>query len=268
MMISAMPRSRDSDLHQFEDLRLDGDVERGGRLVGDDQLRIAGQSDRDHHALAHAAGKLMRILLEPLLGIGDADQPQQFGGARVGVLLVHPEMELQRLDDLQPDRQHRVERGHRLLEDHRDFAAAHVRASPLRAASRRSRPSNMDAALRDAAGARQQPHDRMRGHRFAGAGFADQRYDLAGPTCRLKPSTARTVTISVAKLTCRSSTLSSGAAMGRHRRRGRAGWIAAAGYRRGERVPCGRGGRHLPSLSHFLPPGVIPSSGMLFHSVG
>ncbi len=42
-------------LHQFENLRLDGDVERGGRLVGDDQLRIARESDRDHHALAHAA---------------------------------------------------------------------------------------------------------------------------------------------------------------------------------------------------------------------
>ena len=30
-------------LHQLEDLRLDRDVERGGRLVGDDQLRIAGE---------------------------------------------------------------------------------------------------------------------------------------------------------------------------------------------------------------------------------
>ena len=52
-------------LHQFEDLRLDGDVERGGRLVGDDELRIAGEPDRDHHALAHAAGELVRILFEP-----------------------------------------------------------------------------------------------------------------------------------------------------------------------------------------------------------
>ena len=71
-------------LHQLEDLRLDGDVERGGRLVGDEQLRIAGKPDRDHHALAHAAGELMRILVEPAFGIGDADERQQLdrAGAR------------------------------------------------------------------------------------------------------------------------------------------------------------------------------------------
>src|SRR5579871_394320 len=34
-------------LHQFKDLRLDGDVERGGRLVGDDQLRVTGDRDRE-----------------------------------------------------------------------------------------------------------------------------------------------------------------------------------------------------------------------------
>ena len=76
-------------LHQLEDLRLDGHVERGGRLVGDDQLRIAGKPDRDHHALAHAAGELMRILIEPALGVGDADQLQQLDGAGARLLLVH-----------------------------------------------------------------------------------------------------------------------------------------------------------------------------------
>ena len=77
-------------LHQLEDLRLDGDVERGGRLVGDDELRIAGEPDRDHHALAHAAGELVRILLEPALGVGDADQLQQLERARARAGLVMP----------------------------------------------------------------------------------------------------------------------------------------------------------------------------------
>ena len=113
-------------LHQLEDLRLDGDVERGGRLVGDDQLRIAGKPDGDHHALAHAAGELMRILLEPALAVGDADQPQQLERARARLRLAHLEMDDQRLHDLQPDRQDRIERGHRLLEDHGDVAAAHL----------------------------------------------------------------------------------------------------------------------------------------------
>ncbi len=58
--------------HQVEDLRLDGDVERGGRLVGDQQPRAAGQRHGDHGALAHAAGQLVRIVVDPLLGRGDA----------------------------------------------------------------------------------------------------------------------------------------------------------------------------------------------------
>ena len=49
--------------HQLQDLRLDGDVERGGRLIGDQQLRIAGQRDGDHDPLAHAARKLVGICL-------------------------------------------------------------------------------------------------------------------------------------------------------------------------------------------------------------
>ena len=61
---------------QFQDLRLHGDVERRGRLVGDQQLRPADQGSRDHHALAHAAGKLMRIVVDAALRRGDADPPQ------------------------------------------------------------------------------------------------------------------------------------------------------------------------------------------------
>ena len=53
--------------HQVEDPRLDRDVERRRRLVGDQHLRVAGERDRDHHALAHAAGELVRILVEPPL---------------------------------------------------------------------------------------------------------------------------------------------------------------------------------------------------------
>ncbi len=43
--------------HDVEDLRLNGHVERGGRLVGDQQLWAAGKRHGDHHALAHAAPK-------------------------------------------------------------------------------------------------------------------------------------------------------------------------------------------------------------------
>jgi hypothetical protein len=38
---------------QREDLRLDRHVERRRRLVGDEELRLARERHRDHHALAH-----------------------------------------------------------------------------------------------------------------------------------------------------------------------------------------------------------------------
>ena len=48
---------------ELEDLRLDRHVEGGRRLVGDEQLRLAGERHRDHDALAHAARQLVRVLL-------------------------------------------------------------------------------------------------------------------------------------------------------------------------------------------------------------
>ena len=68
-------------LHQFQDLRLNRNVQRGRRLIRDDQLRIARQSDRDHHALPHAAGQLMRILFQTPRRVGDAHLRQQRLGA-------------------------------------------------------------------------------------------------------------------------------------------------------------------------------------------
>ena len=65
-------------LEQLEDLGLDHDVERGRRLVADDDGRVAGEGHRDHRALAHAARQLVRI------GVGalarDADELEQLPG--------------------------------------------------------------------------------------------------------------------------------------------------------------------------------------------
>ena len=58
-------------------LRLDGGVERGGRLVRDQQLGIVGDRHGDHGALPHSAGKLVRELSRPARCIRDADQLQQ-----------------------------------------------------------------------------------------------------------------------------------------------------------------------------------------------
>ena len=55
-----MSNSRWTLVDQLEDLRLDGNVERGRRLVGDEDGRAVHEGHRDHRALAHAAGELVR----------------------------------------------------------------------------------------------------------------------------------------------------------------------------------------------------------------
>ena len=54
---------------------LHGHVERGRGLVGDQELRVAGERDRDHHALAHAAREAVRVVVEPLGGTRDLRPP-------------------------------------------------------------------------------------------------------------------------------------------------------------------------------------------------
>ena len=61
-------------VEQVDDLRLDRDVERGHRLVGDDQLRLQRQRARDADALALAAGELVR---EAVVVLGAQADPLQ-----------------------------------------------------------------------------------------------------------------------------------------------------------------------------------------------
>ena len=60
---------------QVEHLRLDRDVERRHRLVGDDQLRLERDRARDADALALAAGELVRVAVV-VLGV-EADRVHQ-----------------------------------------------------------------------------------------------------------------------------------------------------------------------------------------------
>jgi hypothetical protein len=83
------------------------------------------------------------------------------------------------LDDLVADGERRIERRHRLLEDHRDAIAADV-------AQRRGRQAKEVGAFEeDFAGghparARDEAHDRERGHALAAARFADEAERAAG----------------------------------------------------------------------------------------
>ena len=90
-------------LQELQDLGLDRDVERGRRLVGDQQLRLAGEGHRDHHALAHAARHLVRVLLDPALRARDADQLERLDRPVPGLLALDLLVELDLLGDLVAD---------------------------------------------------------------------------------------------------------------------------------------------------------------------
>ena len=49
------------DGDKLQNLRLNGDIQRRGRLVGNQHRRPTGERHGDHHPLAHAAGELVRI---------------------------------------------------------------------------------------------------------------------------------------------------------------------------------------------------------------
>ncbi len=163
---------------QLEDLRLDGDVERRGGLVGDEEVRLVGERHGDHHALALAARELMGVGAEALLGLLDADHVQQLQRALARRRRRHALVQDQRLTDLLRNRVQWVERRHRLLEDHADLVAARTRER------RRVGADEFGAAISDGAarmargGIRQQLQDGERRHRFAGAALTDQRQGL------------------------------------------------------------------------------------------
>ena len=99
------------------------DVQRRGRLVGDQQPGLAGDGHGDHDALALAAGQVVRIVLDAALRLRDLHQRQHLHRPPMRGLARQALVQAQRLDDLRAHGMHRIERGHRFLEDHRDLAA-------------------------------------------------------------------------------------------------------------------------------------------------
>ena len=87
----------------------DGDVQSRGWFIGNQQVRLPGQGDGDHHALFHAAGQLMRIFPAAACDIRDANGIQQFQYPVPGGPALHGMVLAQHLADLVANRQHRVE---------------------------------------------------------------------------------------------------------------------------------------------------------------
>ena len=159
-------------VHQLQDLRLNGDVQRGGRFVRDEQLRLTGQRHSDHHALTHAAGELVRILLGDDFRIRNLNVRQHLDHFLLGFFLAQSLMDDERLGNLAFDGEHRVQAGHRLLEDDGDRVAAnllHLGQGHLRQVF----SVKHDAAAGNIAVTVQQLEHAHRGNALAGAGLAD-----------------------------------------------------------------------------------------------
>ena len=166
--------------HQVEDLRLDRHVERGRRLVGDQQLRVARQRHRDHRALPHAARQLVRVGVHAALRLGYVHPAQRLDRPIHRLAARDALVQRDRFADLAADRHQRVQRCHRLLEDHRDRVAADVLHRAF-AQLQQIDAGKADRAADDAP--RRVGHetqDRQRGDALAAAGLADDPQRLAG----------------------------------------------------------------------------------------
>ena len=113
-------------LHQFHHRRLDGHVERGGRLIEDQERGFGHQRHGDDDTLLLAARKLVRIGLQDALGVRQLYVRDHLQGARVGFLFGHAGMDHRHFHQLFADPHGGIEARHRFLVDHRDLAAAYV----------------------------------------------------------------------------------------------------------------------------------------------
>ena len=109
---------------QREDLRLRRDVERRGRLVGDQQRGLEHQRHRDHDPLPLAAGELMRIRRHHPRRIGQLHRADDLEHFRAAFRRGERRVRREHLVDLVAAAHHRIQRRHRLLEDHRHARAA------------------------------------------------------------------------------------------------------------------------------------------------
>jgi len=94
-----------------EDLVLHDHVERGRRLVSDDEARLQEQRKRDDRSLLHPAGKLMGVVVDA--GLREADDVEQFAEPLHRFVLRHVGVVLRHLDRLLAQFHHRVEAVHR-----------------------------------------------------------------------------------------------------------------------------------------------------------
>ena len=163
---------------QLEDRGLDRDVESSRRLIGNDHVGITGNRHGNDDALLLTAGQLVRVVVDTPGGIGQPDHLQQLDRAGTGFLLGEVAVGPQTLDDLPTNGIDRVERGGRLLEDHRDLVTANW-AELAVGHTQQLTVAELGRAP-DRCGGGQQAKNSSRAHRLARSGLTDHSDDFAG----------------------------------------------------------------------------------------
>ena len=151
-------------LEHVEHLRLDRHVERRRRLVGDQQRRLVRDRHRDHRPLPHAAGELVRVLVaRALAGLRDADDLEQLDAACRRAASFVGEVCCSSASAIwSPTRNTGFSDDERVLEDHRELAAAQAAGTRVSDSPRSERPVEQRCRRRRSSRLGDQPHDRQR----------------------------------------------------------------------------------------------------------
>ena len=172
---------------QVQDLGLNGHIQGGGGLIADQDLRIASHGNGNDDALAHAAGKLVGILLVPAFRIMDAHRFQNPVGFLFRRGAFQSLMQLNGFLNLLSYRFQRVQAGHGILCHHGNFLAADTQPV-LFLKLGQILPVIVNAAVGDGPVLVQHADKGLGKHAFAGTGFTHDRQCFAlvqvkgGPT--------------------------------------------------------------------------------------
>ncbi len=162
-------------LDKVQDLGLNGHVQGRGGLVRNQQLRIHRHGQGDHGPLAHAAGKLVGVLPEAVLGAGDAGQSQRLQSGLFGLRLGLAAVFHNALHDLPAHSHGGVEAGHGVLEDHADILGPDLPHLLLRQGHQIPALKENLSPLVEAPGLlRVQPDNGLGGHGFPAPGLPHQ----------------------------------------------------------------------------------------------
>ena len=103
---------------QLHDLGLNGHIQRGSGLVGDQQFGVATDGHGNHHALVHAARELVRVGVEASPWVRYFDQLQKLQSALVECSALQAQVHFERLFELKTHGIRRVQAAERVLKNH------------------------------------------------------------------------------------------------------------------------------------------------------